>query len=56
MITIVISLIIYAVIPHTVTLIGMILAIVSTFLLAIVEESTEQAEEIDDKFEEVVAE
>lgn len=55
-ITIVISLIIYAVIPHTVTLIGMILAIVSTFLLAIVEESTEQAEEIDDKFEEVVAE
>lgn len=55
-ITIVISLIIYAVIPHTVTLIGMILAIVSTFLLAIVEESTEQAEEIDEKFEEVVAE
>lgn len=55
-ITIVISLIIYAVIPHTVTLVGMILAIVSTFLLAIVEESTEQAEEIDEKFEEVVAE
>ena len=55
-ITIVISLIIYAVIPHTVTLIGMILAILSTFLLAIVEESTEQAEEIDNKFEEVVAE
>ena len=53
-ITIVISLIIYTVIPHTVTLIGMILAIVSTFLLAIVEESTEQAEEIDNKFEEVV--
>lgn len=55
-ITIVISLLIYAVFPHTVTLIGMILAIVSTFLLAIVEESTEQAEEIDDKFEEVIAE
>lgn len=55
-ITIVISLVIYAVFPHTVTLIGMILAIASTFLLAIVEESTEQAEEIDNKFEDVAAE
>lgn len=55
-ITIVISLLIYAVFPHTVTLIGMILAIVSTFLLAIVEESTEQVEEIEDKLEEIPAE
>lgn len=47
-ITIVISLVLYAVFPHTVTLIGMILAIVSTFMLAIIEESTEQIEEIDE--------
>lgn len=50
-ITIVISLVLYAVFPHTVTLIGMIVAIVATFLLAIVEESTEKVEEIDDKVE-----
>lgn len=46
-ITIVLSLIIYAVFPNTITLIGMILAITATFLLAIVEESTEKVEEID---------
>lgn len=48
-ITIVISLTLYAVFPHTVTLIGMALAICSTFLLAIVEESNEKAEEIVDE-------
>src|SRR5690625_6616526 len=37
-ITIIISLIIYSVVPHTVTLIGMIVAITAVFLLAIVEE------------------
>lgn len=46
-ITIILSLILYAVLPHTITLIGMILAITSTFLLAIVEESTEKVEEIE---------
>lgn len=46
-ITIVLSLIIYAVFPNTITLIGMILAITATFLLAVVEESTEKVEEID---------
>lgn len=51
-ITITISLIIYAVIPHTVTLIGMILAIIAVFLLAIVEESTDKADEIEQKLEE----
>jgi drug/metabolite transporter (DMT)-like permease len=55
-ITIVISLVLYAVFPHTVTLIGMIIAISATFLLAIVEESTEKVEEIDDKMEEIIAE
>lgn len=55
-ITIVISLLLYAVFPHTVTLIGMIIAIVATFLLAIVEESTEKVEEIDEKVDEVLAE
>lgn len=54
-ITIVISLILYAIFPHIVTLIGMILAIVATFLLAVVEESNEKAEEIDDKFDEVIS-
>ncbi|MCC5904661.1 MAG: DMT family transporter [Balneolaceae bacterium] len=53
-ITIVISLLLYAVFPHTVTLIGMIVAITATFLLAIVEESTEKAEEIEDKVEELL--
>lgn len=48
-ITITISLIIYSVVPHTVTLIGMIVAISAVFLLAIVEESTEKADEIDQK-------
>ncbi|CAN5338075.1 DMT family transporter [soil metagenome] len=47
-ITIVISLVLYSVFPHTVTLIGMIVAIIATFLLAIVEESTEQVEEVDE--------
>ena len=47
-ITIVISLVLYAVFPHTVTLIGMILAIISTFMLAIVEENTDHIEEIDE--------
>ncbi|MDZ7718296.1 MAG: EamA family transporter [Balneolaceae bacterium] len=55
-ITIVISLVLYSVFPHTVTLIGMIVAIIATFLLAIVEESTEQVEEIDEKVDEVLAE
>lgn len=54
-ITIVISLTLYAVFPHIVTLIGMIIAIVATFLLAIVEESNEKAEEIDDKIDEVIS-
>jgi drug/metabolite transporter (DMT)-like permease len=53
-ITIVISLLLYAVFPHTVTLIGMIVAITATFLLAIVEESTEKAEEIEEKVEELL--
>jgi drug/metabolite transporter (DMT)-like permease len=55
-ITIVISLVLYSVFPHTVTLVGMIVAILATFLLAIVEESTEQVEEIDEKVDEVLAE
>lgn len=46
-ITIVISLLLYAVFPHTVTLIGMIFAITATYLLAIVEESTEKVEEME---------
>jgi drug/metabolite transporter (DMT)-like permease len=46
-ITIVLSLILYAVFPNTITLVGMILAITATFLLAIVEESTEKVEEIE---------
>lgn len=54
-ITIVISLSLYAVFPHTVTLIGMIIAITATFLLAIVEESNEKVEEIDEKVEEAIA-
>lgn len=45
-ITIIISLILYAVIPNLITFSGMVLAIVATFLLAIVEESNEKAEEI----------
>ncbi len=53
-ITIAISLTIYAVFPHTVTLIGMIIAILATFLLAVVEESTEKVDEIDDKLEEII--
>jgi drug/metabolite transporter (DMT)-like permease len=53
-ITIVISLLLYAVFPHTVTLIGMIVAITATFLLAIVEESTEKAEEFEEKVEEII--
>lgn len=53
-ITIVISLMIYAVIPHTVTLFGMILAVGAAFLLAITEESSEKAEEIDEKIEELI--
>lgn len=48
-ITIIISLTLYAVFPHTVTLIGMIVAILATFLLAVVEESTDKVEEIDSK-------
>lgn len=48
-ITIIISLTLYAVFPHVITLIGMILAISATFLLAIVEESTEKVEEITDE-------
>jgi len=48
-ITIIISLTIYAVFPHTVTLIGMILAIAATFLLAVIEESNEMAEEMIDQ-------
>ncbi|MEX0685688.1 MAG: EamA family transporter [Balneolales bacterium] len=47
-ITIIISLTLYAVFPSTITLIGMILAISATFLLAIVEESNEKAEELVD--------
>lgn len=53
-ITIVISLTLYAVFPHTVTLIGMIIAIIATFLLAVVEESTEKAEEIEEKMEAII--
>ncbi|MEX2600207.1 MAG: EamA family transporter [Balneolaceae bacterium] len=45
-ITIVLSLTLYAVFPNTVTLIGMILAMASVFLLAVVEESNEKAEEL----------
>lgn len=54
-ITIVISLTLYAVFPHTVTLVGMIIAIIATFLLAVVEESNEKAEEIEDKIDEVIS-
>ncbi len=54
-ITIVISLTLYAVFPHIVTLIGMVIAIIATFLLAIVEESNEKAEEIDEKIDEVIS-
>lgn len=45
-ITIVISLFIYATFPNKITLAGMILAIASTYLLAVVEESNEKADEI----------
>lgn len=48
-ITIVISLLLYAVFPNTVTLIGMVLAIIAAYLLAVVEESTEKVEEIIDE-------
>lgn len=54
-ITIVISLTLYAIFPHIVTLIGMIIAIIATFLLAVVEESNEKAEEIDEKIDEVIS-
>ncbi|MEX0770190.1 MAG: EamA family transporter [Balneolaceae bacterium] len=54
-ITIIISLVFYAVFPHTVTLAGMILAILAAFLLAVVEESTEKVEEIEEKAEELMA-
>jgi drug/metabolite transporter (DMT)-like permease len=54
-ITIVISLTLYAVFPHTVTLIGMIVAIIATFLLAVVEESNEKAEEIEEKIDDVIS-
>lgn len=47
-ITIVISLILYTVIPNIVTFLGMVLAITATFLLAVVEESNEKAEEVID--------
>lgn len=53
-ITIVISLLLYAVFPHTITLIGMIFAITAAFLLAIVEESTDKADEIDEKVENII--
>ncbi len=49
-ITIIISLIIYATVPNVVTFAGMVLAIIATFLLAIVEESTEKAEEIVEEY------
>jgi drug/metabolite transporter (DMT)-like permease len=52
-ITIIISLTLYAVFPHIITLVGMIVAITAAFLLAIVEESNEKVGEIDDKLEEV---
>jgi drug/metabolite transporter (DMT)-like permease len=52
-ITIIISLILYAVFPHIITLIGMIAAITAAFLLAVVEESNEKVGEIDDKIKEV---
>lgn len=45
-ITIIISLILYAVFPGHITFLGMVLAILATFLLAIVEESNEKAEEL----------
>jgi len=54
-ITIIISLSLYAVFPHMITLVGMIVAITAAFLLAIVEESNEKVGEIDDKLEEVTA-
>jgi drug/metabolite transporter (DMT)-like permease len=54
-ITIIISLTLYAVFPHIITLVGMIVAITAAFLLAIVEESNEKVGEIDDKLEEVTA-
>jgi drug/metabolite transporter (DMT)-like permease len=54
-ITIVISLILYVVFPHTITLVGMVLAITAAFLLAIVEESNERVKEIDDKVGEVIS-
>lgn len=51
-ITIVISLIIYQVFPHTVAIIGMAFAITATFLLAVEEESEERAiEEMGDTLE-----
>lgn len=43
-ITIILSLLIYSVFPHMITLIGMILAIAATFLLAVVEEGAEEVE------------
>jgi drug/metabolite transporter (DMT)-like permease len=54
-ITIIISLTLYAVFPHMITLAGMVVAITAAFLLAIVEESNEKVGEIDDKIEEVTA-
>lgn len=55
-ITIIISLTLYAVFPHAVTLAGMIIAIIATFLLAVVEESTDKVEEIEDKMDTITAE
>lgn len=53
-ITIIISLLLYAVFPHTITLIGMLFAITAAFLLAVVEESTEKVDEIEDKVENII--
>jgi len=50
-ITVIISLIIYAVIPNFITFMGMVLAITATFLLAIVEDSNEKVKEIQDGIE-----
>lgn len=50
-ITVTISLILYSVFPHTITLIGMIFAISATFLLAIVEENNDKIEPINESQE-----
>lgn len=53
-ITIIISLVIYAVIPHTITLTGMIIAIIAAFLMAVTEDSSVKAKEVEGKIDELI--